>query len=907
MNFITGALLGALVWIETLTGHAAPGDLDTSFAGTGMRRVGFGHSFEEGRAVALTADGKILMAGNGQSQSIVLGRFDTNNLLDATFGDNGRVEIPLPNYGTISTMAIQPDGKIVLGGNIFKGTYGNYDYLLIRCNADGSLDNSFGGGDGIVTTEFNSYRDECYSLVIQPDGKIVAAGRETVPGQGVPSDHLSMARYNTDGSLDNAFGSGGLVIQTFASGYNSWANAIVQEGDGKLLVGGFLNTFAVLRYTTNGTLDASFGSGGVVTCPGYQAQAITIQPAGIIFNDTAMIVAAGVGSINNQNQAIVVRMDFSGVLDTAFNGTGVASTPLPYNLQVTGVVAFNFFRSPKKIVISGTYSQAASASSDFFVAKFNYNGSLDTTFGGGGLVVTDLGGSDYAYGLVVQPGTKLLLAGTTSSDYYNPDFALARYNYSDGSLDTNFNGNGILVQDLGNREAQALGTAIQSDGKIVVAGKCDLGNGTAVALCRFSPSGDLDPSFGVGGKLISTIGDGISEADAVAIQPDGKIIVAGDTYGSNPQAFMLARFLPTGILDPFFGTNGVVVTTVGTNGSSATAIALQSDGKILVGGHGSSGADDDFAVVRYTTNGILDTSWNGTGKVLTGIGPGDDSLYSLKIQTDGKIIAAGGSTFPASTAKITMVRYNSNGTLDNSFGSFGRVATQVGSGGLDIATAMALQSDGKIVLAGLTASASLIDADVAVLRYNTNGTLDVTFDGDGKATTSIGLAYDYAMSIAIQADDKILTGCLTQIGSHYKFGATRFLPNGSLDADYGFSGVTYFDFGTGGDESLRAMALDAAGRAVMVGEAGGIFGILRVLNSNPILQITSITALPNGHKLLNGIGIPNSTHTLQQTPTLNPANFTSMAPVTADSSGNWQFEDTTASIASSRFYRLSFP
>lgn len=900
----TLALIPTLFLLQTVMGFAAAGDLDTSFAGTGMLRVGFGHSPDNGRAVALTADGRILMAGNSDSQTAILARFNTNNVLDTSFGDNGHVEIPLPNSGTIVTMAIQQDGKIVLGGNVYTGTAGNYDYLIIRCNADGTLDTSFGDGDGIVTTEFQGYQDECNSVTIQPDGKIVAAGKETVPGQVVSSYHLSMTRYNTDGSIDTSFGSSGRVIQTLTSGYNTWANAVIQEGDGNLLVAGFANQFAVFRYTTNGALDGTFGSGGIVTCPGYQAQAITIQPAGIIIGDPAMIVAAGKDNV--QSRAIVARMNFSGALDSNLNGTGSVSIPALANSDVTGVAAFNPFRSAKKILIAGYLFTGAGR--DFFTAKFNYDGTLDSTFGSGGIAKTDLGGDDYAYGMILQPGTKILLAGTTSTDFYNPDLALVRYNYTDGSLDTTFNGTGILIQNLGDRQAEALGTAIQADGKIVVAGRCYLGFDNAVAICRLNPSGDLDTSFGAAGKVISQLGDESSEADAVAIQADGKIIIAGSAYnGADLQSFMVARFLTTGALDPSFGTNGVVITPLGTNSSFASAIALQSDGKILVGGQARPGSDEDFAVLRYTTNGTLDTTWNGTGEVLTGIGPSDDTLYSLKVQSDGKVIAAGGSYFPP-IQKFAMARYTSSGALDSSFGSFGRVATEFGSGTLDVATCMALQPDGKIVLAGVDAPSSLSDLDVAVARYTTSGALDSTFDGDGKNTTAIGLAYDAGYAVAIQSDNRILVGARTQMGSHYKFGAARFLSSGALDPDYGSGGVTFFDFGTSADENLDAMALDSAGRAVMVGEAGNIFGIIRVLNANPAIQITSIQRLPNGHILLSGIGVPNASHTLQQSPKLGPANFTPMAPpVTADSSGHWQFEDASASTSGNRFYRLSFP
>jgi len=193
-----------------------------------------------------------------------------------------------------------------------------------------------------------------------------------------------------------------------------------------------------------------------------------------------------------------------------------------------------------------------------------------------------------------------------------------------------------------------------------------------------------------------------------------------------------------------------------------------------------------------------------------------------------------------------------------------------------------------------------------VVRYNPDGTLDSGFGSSGKTTIAIGFDMDYAEAVALQSDGRIVTGCRSQIGPLNKFAAARFSSNGALDSGYGVGGVNYFDFGSGADENANGMALDSLGRITMVGGAGNLFGILRV-TSDPILRINSITHLANGHMALAGIGVPDGSHTLLKATTPNGSNFNALAPVSADASGNWQYEDATALGDAVRFYRLSFP
>ena len=293
--------------------------------------------------------------------------------------------------------------------------------------------------------------------------------------------------------------------------------------------------------------------------------------------------------------------------------------------------------------------------------------------------------------------------------------------------------------------------------------------------------------------------------------------------------------------------------------------------------------------MRYTTNGIPDTTFNGNGKVITAIDTGEDVATGVKIQADGKIVAAG-YTIIGGAVDFAATRYTTNGVLDTSFGSFGRVATALGSGGA-IGTAMDIQQDGKILIAGYTAIGN--DLDVGLVRYTTNGALDLSFNGNGKVTTAIGLGTDLGLALALQTDGKIMIAGAGTIGAHQEFAALRYRSNGSLDDAYGIGGKSIVDFNDGFENSAGAIAFDSFGRAVLGGQAGGLFALAR-LQGDPSLKILSLAMLPNKHALLTGIGVPNASHTLQGSTNMASANFIPVGQVTVDAAGHWQYDDATA-------------
>ncbi len=367
------------------------------------------------------------------------------------------------------------------------------------------------------------------------------------------------------------------------------------------------------------------------------------------------------------------------------------------------------------------------------------SGDLDTSFGGDGTVTTSFGGDiGGVSALALQPDGKIVVAGSTLNICCGADFALARY-LPNGTLDPTFGGDGKVTTDFGGVNDWASALALQPDGKIVVAGRSDARGNEGLALVRYLPDGTLDATFGSNGTLLTDF----ESATALALQPDGKIVVAGASGD-----FALARYLPNGTLDTTFGSNGMVLTDFGGGSNDhGGALALQSDGKIVVAGYSDASGSTAFALARYLPNGTLDATFSGDGKVLTNFGSGSEAFaFDLALQSDGKIVVSGVST--ASGADFALARYLPNGTLDATFGGDGKVTTDFG--GNAAAHVLALQPNGKIVVAGFSGAGDT--PDFALARYLPNGTLDATFGGDGKVTTDFG-RYENATAIAIQPRD----------------------------------------------------------------------------------------------------------------------------------------------------------
>lgn len=446
-----------------------------------------------------------------------------------------------------------------------------------------------------------------------------------------------------------------------------------------------------------------------------------------------------------------------------------------------------------------------------------------------------------------------------------------------GDLDATFSGDGWVTTDFGTTGDVARAVAIQTDGKIVVAGDpkgATTGNDFAVA--RYNNDGTLDTSFGVGGKLTTDFGQAQENAFGVVIQPDGKIVVAGRATvlrGKGSKAaldwdFAVARYNSNGTLDTSFGQpsggqrTGKMLINFGLE-EQAFGVALQSDGKIVVSGKQFSddpNYDNRIATARLNTNGTLDTSFDGDGLVTTnvsvriaGVQSGDDFAKAVAVQSDGRIVVAGGTNggSASSLGDFAVVRYNANGSLDPSFDTDGIKVIAGESGGGDEARALAIQSDGRIVIAGRSGD------DVGLARLNgSDGSPDPTFDGDGVVRDDWGgeddgqgiNGSDAINGLALQADGKLVAAGQTVSGvgggANYQ-AVARYTTDGALDTSFAGSGLVFTDV-PGDGESAQAVAFDASQRIVTAGAADTNFFVARYLGDSPLVASATGPGAPVG-------------------------------------------------------------
>ena len=403
--------------------------------------------------------------------------------LDASFDADGRVltDIPSP-VDEANGVAVQPDGRIVVAG--LKGG-SEWDFALARYNADGSLDTTF-DGDGKVVTNLGAYVDQAAAVALQPDGKIVAAGWS--------NDDFAVARYNPDGSLDTSFDSDGWVTTDVTPSPDLAFDIIVQP-DGKIVAAGGSYDFGVVRYNADGSLDTGFDSDGEATVDfgAYDVgKGVALAPGG------KLVVGGHSDQGATARDYAVTRLNADGSLDTGFDSDGKLTTDFSAGDDELGDLAV---QADGKVVAGGWSDQSATGK-DFAVARYNADGSPDSTFESDGKATTDFAGLDdwaggMGSGLVIHPTGKIVAGGLSDQGATGLDFALAAYN-ADGTPDTGFGGDGKATTHFGVGSDGIVDLAVQADGKIVAAGWSSQDTtGVDFALARYdgpAPSSSLPTS-----------------------------------------------------------------------------------------------------------------------------------------------------------------------------------------------------------------------------------------------------------------------------------------------------------------------------------------------------------------------------------------------------------------------------
>ncbi|MCC6511028.1 MAG: hypothetical protein IT423_18140, partial [Pirellulaceae bacterium] len=646
--------------------------------------------------------------------------------------------------------------------------------------AAGELDPSFGIA-GQARTEFNdsaSWGSMALASAIQSDGKILAAGEG------------GLVRYTADGTLDASFGDSGRVA------FPHYARAMTVQSDGKVLVAGGTDKFnstdmIVARYLKSGLLDITFDGDGFASIdfggPGEWATSILVETSGRI------VVAGGAGTA-----IAVARLLDTGAVDTGFATAGKFIRQLTFSATAYALTQ----QANGRILVAGTAqlsTQFGNVNTDMFVLRLNTNGTNDSSFSGDGFAFVDFVSArvsrDQARGVAVQADGRILVTGSVYGNF--SDYAgLARLNVN-GSLDDTFGDQGRVRYPLF-REIPTGDVLVQSDGRVLMT--------THQGIARFQSNGTLDTSWDGDGFLpvSGTIYTG-------KLQADGSVVVGGNFL----QRFGVRRYLSSGAVDLGFAGGGVATTLMGPSNDLANHSVLQADGKIVVVGSSQGG----FAVARYLSTGALDTTFSsdGLGVYKFGSDSFEAEATSVAMQSNGQIVVAGWvqeRMLGSSSARFAVVRLNSDGSLDTNFSEDGFQTTDLG--GASQAQSVVVQNDGKIVVGGRS-----LGNFATLVRYNTDGSLDRTFSGDGiSSMASEGSAIS---RIVLQPDGRILAAGFqnTPSGRQSRYSTilmmARFNANGSLDSSFGIKGKMVA-LGTS-QRNADDIVLLPDGRFVVVGEA----------------------------------------------------------------------------------------
>lgn len=714
--------------LQQISSPSAEGDVDSTFA------AGVTEGLGAVETTVVQPDGKIIIGGsfrrvNGVPRGF-LARLNADGSLDTTFNQGGAG----PN-STILSVALQADGKILIGGlgALYNGVYYG---TLARLNANGTPDATFNpsgdSAEGIVE-----------SIVVQTDGKIVIAGFFDAYN-GVPRS--SIARLNTDGSLDTTFDPG--------SGFNNPVFSLVTQPDGKILAGGIFTQYnavtvgRIVRLNTDGNLDSTF-IGNFNGGANLNVEKVLLQPDG-------KIVAAG-----NFNQFSGAATPFGLV---RLNANGTIENPFTF-LNVTARLTAAALLPDGSILLGGTFTTFSAGTSS------TTRGTSIVIFSSGSTF--EIGNSDNnILSIAVQTNGKIFLGGSFTQYKGEEHRRLVRLN-TDGTVDGGFQ-TSITTAGIVTKIIPLTG------GKILIGGDFQFVNGAPKkGLARLNANGSLDANF-----IVNAGSNGsLSSVSALALQPDGKILVGGSF--TNLGGFAAARFVrlnADGSLDSslnFTQTVGVV-----------NDIKLQPDGKILLGGSFIRSVGGVAGILRINSDGGLDSSF--------GISPFSSTVQTITLQGDGKIFVGGRFSVVVATGVTTkcVARLNADGTIDPSFAFRSNLSI--------LATAISVLPDGKILLAGSLYDSNNTPRDL--LRIFSSGEIDSSFNQNASG------ANGRIHVLQVQADGKIL------IGGHFSTynsvavnRIARLNSNGTLD--------TTFNTGAGANEFVSEIAFQADGKILL----GGIF------------------------------------------------------------------------------------
>lgn len=690
---------------------------------------------------ALQSDGKIVVVTSNK----VL-RINTDGTLDNSFNNYGNLTI---GNNKLESIIVQNDGKIIVAG--LNSVY--------RINTDGTIDTNF-GSNGKVIIQINNFDMHIKSIGLRSNGKIVLGGYVS---NGTNND-FAISCLNIDGSFDTVFDTDGKVTLDI-NNLNNEGNELAIQYDDKIIITGqaiFGNysNFTTARYNIDGTLDSNFGTNGFVNTLfgnyGCQAKSIDIDVNG-------NVVVSGISSY-----LAVVRYTPLGVLDTTFNSTGILITNKSNSIST--LTSTQSKKPHLKCLLNGKIliSTTGSNSQNFNLYQINNGGSFDSTFGVNGTSEFNINSNNNSSYLLVKPDGKIITGGTSYSSSIINRIEKLQFS-SDGIFESEQYYNTVLSVD------SIIDMVEQSTGKTVACGGTDYYD--KYTLVRYNIDGSIDSTFGTNGILTTT-----SPFFALAKQPDDKLLI-NDTYSGQT----ITRYTSDGTLDTTFGVGGIVdysaITPVII--SFIDAITVSQNGKINVAfDYSTTGiqcGQTHFGVLRLNADGTLDSSFgiNGYSDIAFDFYSTDESEFPQSIyeDTDGKLIITGIIENTANTiGQVGTARINSDGTIDPSFGTNGKVVTQLGI--LGIGRSILKTPNNKYLINSYDLNAS--PSNTSLVQYNLDGSIDTTFGVNGILSDQ-----QYSFNVILQSDGKILRG----VTANSQFAIYRNNTDGSLDTTFGTNGL----------------------------------------------------------------------------------------------------------------------
>lgn len=556
-----------------------------------------------------------------------------------------------------------------------------------------------------------------------------------------------------------------------------------------------------------GTPDPAFGKAGIVTTNVYPSYD---QAFDIIRRPDGRLLVVGSAEYGPKNAFAAVQLLPDGSADRTFDFDG----KMVNNLFSREEIAYSVALYPDGRAILAGIAENAQGNFDFALMRITADGLPDNSFGDKGRVFTDFSqDNDHGDVVLLQADEKIIVAGTTTPDGFESDFALARY-LPNGTLDSTFGINGKVIQPIGAFSEAVFDAFLQPDGKIVVAGNVyDFSFDADYAIARYLPDGTLDYSFGDKGIVVFDFDAPYDLCTAITLQPDGKIVAAGIYSKDFLSQVSALRLLPNGTVDSTFGNNGTVLVPVGDYGVYCTDVQIQPDGKLLLSGMVEDVDYRDFFVLRLQSNGALDPSFGNAGITITSGSDKDDNSYAMALKPNGGFVLVGKSYAPNKTTDLSILQYTAAGALDPFFENGGIVQIDNGSSE-ENAYMMLVQADGKIVVHASAKPGrwtSIKGQEVGFLRYYPNGTLDSTFNSTGIALRQFSTGYNFPDGFTVLKNGAYVgAGHINDQAALWKFEAT-----GALSTNFGIGGKVLRPPQNGA--AYTAVAEQADGRIIAVG------------------------------------------------------------------------------------------